>query len=203
MAHKRQPPCARILLAMCQSTRQCSGHAQRVQALSRVGNRVAISPVEAGHSLKLERQCAACLNRINGSEPHGSSTCPSTHAPQESALRSKPRRRPSKSLPVATTSTLPRLVDASAVTASMISHSARTPSTRRSLKLQEAIVLKLRSLQLLALDGLPVVEREFINPDVSRAGLDRCLLKRVKSRALRLPIDKPTSWGNTQRVYGS
>ena len=40
---------------------------------------------------------------------------------------------------------------------------------------QEAIVVALRSLTLLALDDLVAVVREFINPDVSRSGLDRCL----------------------------
>lgn len=105
--------------------------------------------------------------------------------PQESEPRSEARRPHSKSLPVATASALPRFVNASAVTALMIAHTARTPRIRRSLKLQEAIVLALRSLLLLALDGLPVVVREFINSDVSRAGLGRCLLTRVKSSCPR------------------
>jgi transposase-like protein len=42
---------------------------------------------------------------------------------------------------------------------------------------QEAITLKLRCMALLALDDLLAVVREFINPDVSRAGLDPCLLR--------------------------
>jgi transposase-like protein len=40
---------------------------------------------------------------------------------------------------------------------------------------QEAIVVELRRLVLLPLDDLLVVAREFINPVVSRSGLDRCL----------------------------
>jgi transposase InsO family protein len=40
---------------------------------------------------------------------------------------------------------------------------------------QEALVVELRCLTLLALDDLVVVVREFINPEVSRSGLDRCL----------------------------
>lgn len=40
---------------------------------------------------------------------------------------------------------------------------------------QEAIAVELRCLILLPLDDLLVVVREFINPDVSRSGLDRCL----------------------------
>lgn len=40
---------------------------------------------------------------------------------------------------------------------------------------QEAIVVELRRLLLLPLDDLLVVTREFINPAVSRSGLDRCL----------------------------
>ena len=40
---------------------------------------------------------------------------------------------------------------------------------------QEAVVVELRRLLLLPLDDLLVVTREFINPAVSRSGLDRCL----------------------------
>lgn len=40
---------------------------------------------------------------------------------------------------------------------------------------QEALVVELRRLLLLPLDDLLVVTREFINPAVSRSGLDRCL----------------------------
>lgn len=40
---------------------------------------------------------------------------------------------------------------------------------------QELIVAEVRRVGLLALDDLLVVVREFINPAVSRSGLDRCL----------------------------
>ncbi|MFG6417408.1 IS481 family transposase, partial [Roseateles sp. DC23W] len=40
---------------------------------------------------------------------------------------------------------------------------------------QEAIVAEVRRLTLIPLDDLLVVVREFINPAVSRSGLDRCL----------------------------
>jgi len=40
---------------------------------------------------------------------------------------------------------------------------------------QEMIVVELRRTLLLPLDDLLAVTREFINPDVSRSGLDRCL----------------------------
>ena len=40
---------------------------------------------------------------------------------------------------------------------------------------QEAIVVYLRNALRLPLDDLLVVTREFLNPDVSRSGLDRCL----------------------------
>jgi transposase-like protein len=40
---------------------------------------------------------------------------------------------------------------------------------------QEAVVVVLRETLLLPLDDLLVVTHEFINPDVSRSGLDRCL----------------------------
>lgn len=42
---------------------------------------------------------------------------------------------------------------------------------------QELIVVELRRLLLLALDDLLVVTREFINPDASRSGLGRCLIR--------------------------
>lgn len=40
---------------------------------------------------------------------------------------------------------------------------------------QEAVVVELRRLLVLPLDDLLAVTREFLNPDVSRSGLDRCL----------------------------
>lgn len=56
---------------------------------------------------------------------------------------------------------------------------------------QEAIVVELRCLTLLPLDDLMAVVREFINAEVSRSGLDRCLrrhgvanLRELQARAL-------------------
>jgi len=40
---------------------------------------------------------------------------------------------------------------------------------------QEAVAVSLRKTLLVSLDDLLAVVREFLNPDVSRSGLDRCL----------------------------
>ena len=55
-----------------------------------------------------------------------------------------------------------------------LSHRPHRLSTTLSAG-QEAIVVELRKTLLLPLDDLLVVVREFINADVSRSGLDRCL----------------------------
>jgi len=47
-------------------------------------------------------------------------------------------------------------------------HTTLTPA-------QELVVIELRTTLLLPLDDLLAVTREFLNPDVSRSGLDRCL----------------------------
>jgi transposase-like protein len=47
---------------------------------------------------------------------------------------------------------------------------------------QEAVVVELRRTLLLPLDDLLVITREFLNPDVSRSGLDRCLRRHGISR---------------------
>ena len=41
--------------------------------------------------------------------------------------------------------------------------------------MQEAVAVALRSTLLLPLEDLLAVVREFLNPKVSRSGLDRCL----------------------------
>ncbi len=46
-------------------------------------------------------------------------------------------------------------------------HTTLTPA-------QELVVIELRTTLLLPLDDLLAVTREFLNPDVSRSGLDRC-----------------------------
>jgi hypothetical protein len=40
---------------------------------------------------------------------------------------------------------------------------------------QELLVVELRRMLLLPLDDLLAITREFVNADVSRSGLDRCL----------------------------
>jgi hypothetical protein len=66
---------------------------------------------------------------------------------------------------------------------------------------QEAIVVELRRMLLLPLDDLLVVTREFINPAVSRSGLDRCLqrhgvgsLRELQAEALGEAVAPPKSF---------
>ena len=54
------------------------------------------------------------------------------------------------------------------------SHTAHTLQTRL-LPAQELVAVELRKTLKLGLDDLLVVVREFLNPQVSRSGLDRCL----------------------------
>ena len=42
---------------------------------------------------------------------------------------------------------------------------------------QEVVVVTLREMLLLSIDDLLVITQEFINPDVSRSGLGRCLVR--------------------------
>lgn len=57
---------------------------------------------------------------------------------------------------------------------------------------QEAVVVELRRLLLLPLDDLLAVTREFLNPAVSRSGLDRCLRRnRVGNLKELLPTTSP------------
>ncbi|MBC7738424.1 MAG: hypothetical protein H7245_14690 [Candidatus Saccharibacteria bacterium] len=53
---------------------------------------------------------------------------------------------------------------------------------------QEAVVVELRRILSLPLDVLLAVCREFLNPDVSRSGLDRCLRRHgVSNRKALMP----------------
>jgi len=61
------------------------------------------------------------------------------------------------------------------------SHRAHTLCTTLN-PLEELVVVEIRRTLLLPLDDLLVVTREFINPDVSRSGLDRCLRRHGVSR---------------------
>ena len=51
---------------------------------------------------------------------------------------------------------------------------------------EEFVVIELRKTLLLPLDDLLAVTHEFINPDVSRAGLDRCLRRHGVSNLKQL-----------------
>lgn len=54
---------------------------------------------------------------------------------------------------------------------------------------QEALVVELRRMLLLPLDDLLVLTREFINPAVSRSGLNRCLVRHgVATLASLVPV---------------
>lgn len=55
---------------------------------------------------------------------------------------------------------------------------------------QEAVVLALRESLLLPLDDLLAVTHEFINPDVSRSGLSRCLRRHRVPRLKELRLDQ-------------
>ena len=63
---------------------------------------------------------------------------------------------------------------------------------------QEAIVVELRCLTLLPLDDLLVVVREFINPDVSRSGLDRCLRRHGVANLRELQAQARADAGEAQ-----
>lgn len=59
---------------------------------------------------------------------------------------------------------------------------------------QEAVAVALRKTLLVSLDDLLAVVREFLNPDVSRSGLDRCLRRHgvgnLRDRQAILPQDR-------------
>lgn len=62
---------------------------------------------------------------------------------------------------------------------------------------QEAVAVSLRQTLLLPLDDLLAVVREFLNPNVSRSGLDRCLRRHGVSnlRELKGKAPKPVKGG--------
>ena len=68
---------------------------------------------------------------------------------------------------------------------------------------QEMLVVELRRTLLLPLDDLLVVTREFINPDVSRSGLDRCLRRHGVSdlKSLQPQIEGQTKPLKTFKDY--
>lgn len=66
---------------------------------------------------------------------------------------------------------------------------------------QEAVVVQLRRLLLLPLDDLLAVTREFLNPDVSRSGLDRCLRRHDVSNLKALLPKTPSEARKTFKTY--
>ena len=68
---------------------------------------------------------------------------------------------------------------------------------------QELLAVELRRTLLLPLDDLLVVIREFINPDVSRSGLDRCLRRHGVSdlKSLQPAIEGPAKPLKTFKDY--
>lgn len=66
---------------------------------------------------------------------------------------------------------------------------------------QEAVVVELRRVLFLPLDGLLAVCREFLNSDVSRSGLDRCLLRHGVSNLKDLAPKSPAVRRKMFRTY--
>jgi transposase InsO family protein len=66
---------------------------------------------------------------------------------------------------------------------------------------QEAVVVELRRMLLLPLDDLLAVCREFLNPDVSRSGLDRCLRRHGVSNLNALRPKTPAEPHKAFKTY--
>jgi hypothetical protein len=66
---------------------------------------------------------------------------------------------------------------------------------------QEAVVVELRRMLLLPLDDLLAVAREFLNPDVSRSGLDRCLRRHGVSNLNALRPKTPAEPHKAFKTY--
>ena len=66
---------------------------------------------------------------------------------------------------------------------------------------QEAVAVELRRMHLLPLDDLLAVCREFLNPDVSRSGLDRCLRRHGVSNLNALRPKTPTEPHKAFKTY--
>ncbi|WP_300085495.1 IS481 family transposase [uncultured Nitrosomonas sp.] len=78
-----------------------------------------------------------------------------------------------------------------------LSHRPHTLHTTL-LPVQEAITVELRRLLLLPLDDLLAIVREFINPAVSRSGLDRCLRRHSVSNLRELVAQTQADVGDAQ-----
>ena len=66
---------------------------------------------------------------------------------------------------------------------------------------QDVVVVELRRLLLLPLDDLLAVTREFLNPDVSRSGLDRCLRRHGVSNLKALLPQTPAEPHKAFKTY--
>jgi transposase-like protein len=66
---------------------------------------------------------------------------------------------------------------------------------------QEVVVVELRRMLLLPLDDLLAIAREFLNPDVSRSGLDRCLRRHGVSNLNALKPKEPPAARKGFKAY--
>ena len=66
---------------------------------------------------------------------------------------------------------------------------------------QEAVAVELRRMLLLPLDDLLAVTREFLNPDVSRSGLDRCLRHHIVTNLNALRPKTPAEPHRAFKTY--
>jgi transposase InsO family protein len=80
------------------------------------------------------------------------------------------------------------------------SHTAHQLATTLT-SAQEAVAVELRRMLLLPLDDLLAVTREFLNPDVSRSGLDRCLRRHGVSNLNALRPKTPAEPHKTFKTY--
>ena len=67
---------------------------------------------------------------------------------------------------------------------------------------QEVVVVELRRMLLLPLDDLLAITREFLNPDVSRSGLDRCLRRHGVGNLNALKQTGPKIAHKSFKAYG-
>lgn len=79
-----------------------------------------------------------------------------------------------------------------------LSHRPHTLHTTLS-PVQEAITVELRRLLFLPLDDLLAVVREFVNPQVSRSGLDRCLRRHGVSSLRELQAQAQVDAGTADK----
>jgi transposase InsO family protein len=66
---------------------------------------------------------------------------------------------------------------------------------------QEIVVVELRRMLLLPLDDLLAITREFLNPDVSRSGLSRCLRRHEVGSLNALKPKEPAATGKGFKAY--